>query len=167
MLEDCRSRTERYNNRIEIRRFDLGRTDWRRFSEAPRAIVSTFAIHHLDDRAKRSLFRDMARQLAPAGVLAIADLVRPSSEASTRLAAWQWDEAVKERSIRLRGDLSGLASFRAERWNHHALSDPEPDRPAGAPARSAPLALGRQDWRTWTCIGSKGGMSLFSGARQV
>ena len=166
MLEACKGRTERYKNRIEIRRFDLGQTTWRQFSESPRAIVSTFAIHHLEDRAKRSLFRDMARQLAPGGVLAIADLVRPSGEASTRLAAWQWDEAVKERSIQLRGDLSGFASFRAERWNHHGLADPDPiDQPA--------RLLDQLRWLSEAGLDdvdvhwSKGGMSLFSGVRPV
>ncbi len=91
MLEACRQRTERYRDRIRVSRFDLGSPNWRNFAQPPRAIVSTFAIHHLPDHAKRRLFRDMAGQLAPGGVLAIADLIQPSSEASTQLAAWQWD----------------------------------------------------------------------------
>ncbi len=164
MLEACRQRTERYRDRIRVSRFDLGSPNWRNFAQPPRAIVSTFAIHHLPDHAKRRLFRDMAGQLAPGGVLAIADLIQPSSEASTQLAAWQWDEAVKERSIQLRGDLSGFASFRAERWNHHALDDPDPiDQPAHL--------LDQLRWleeaglETVDVHWSKGGMSLFSGVR--
>lgn len=162
MLEACARRTERHKDRIEIRQFDLARVDWRRFVAPPRAIVSTFAIHHLADNAKQRLYRDMASQLAPGGVLAIADLVQPASEASTRLAAWQWDEAVKERSILLRGDLSGSRAFRAERWNHHALEDPDPiDQPARLLDQLRWLSeagLERVDVH-W----SKGGMSLFSG----
>ena len=164
MLEACARRTERYKDRIVIRWFDLGNADWRRFAEAPRAIVSTFAIHHLTDIAKRRLFRDLAGQLAPGGVLAIADLIRPSSEVATRLAAWQWDQAVKQRSIQFRGDLSGFASFRAERWNHHALEDPDPiDQPARLLDQlrwlsEAGLQSADVHW-------SKGGMSLFSAIR--
>ena len=66
MLEACRQRTERYKDRIRISRFDLGSLNWRKFAQPPRAIVSTFAIHHLPDNAKRSLFHDMAGQLARA-----------------------------------------------------------------------------------------------------
>ena len=97
-------------------------------------------------------------------MLAIADLIRPSNEASTQLAAWQWDEAVKERSIQLRGDLSGFASFRAERWNHHAQEDPDPiDQPAHLLDQLRWLA--EAGLETVDVHWSKGGMSLFSGAR--
>ena len=164
MLEACARRTAPYRDRIEIRAFDLVRTDWRQFPEAPRAIISTFAIHHLPDPGKRELFRDMAGQLADGGVLAIADLVRPTSEASTQLAAWQWDEAVKERSLRSRGDLSRFAAFRAERWNHHALEDPDPiDQPASLVDQLrwlSDVGLEAADVHWF-----KGGMGLFSAAK--
>ncbi len=164
MLEACSRRTERFGNRIEIRRFDLGCSDWRRFTETARAVVSTFAIHHMPHSAKRDLFRVLADRLTPGGVLIIADLIRPACDASTRLAAWQWDEAVKERSVRLRGDLSAFRSFRAERWNHHALDDPDPmDQPA--------LLIDQLRWLSEAGLESvdvhwsKGGMSLFSAVR--
>jgi hypothetical protein len=71
---------------------------------------------------------------------------------------------VKERSIRLRGDLSGFTAFRAARWNHHALEDPDPiDKPA-------PL-LDQLHWLEETGLEkidvhwSKGGMSLFRGVK--
>ena len=164
MLDSCARRTERFGDRIEIRRFDLGQTDWRRFDEPPRAIVSSFAIHHLPDSAKRELFRDMADTLAAGGVLAIADLIQPSNEASTRLAAWQWDEAVRERSMQLRGDLSGFAFFAAERWNHHALEDPDPiDQPA--PLLDQLGWLSKAGLEDVDVHWSKGGMSLFSAVR--
>ncbi|MDE0103916.1 MAG: class I SAM-dependent methyltransferase [Bryobacterales bacterium] len=164
MLQACCRRPERFGDRIEIRRFDLAGRDWRRFAESPRAIVSTFAIHHLPDSAKQDLYRDLAAQLAPGGVLAIADLIRPASAVSTGLAAWQWDEAVKERSIRTRGDLSAFRTFQAERWNHHAVDDPDPiDQPA--------LLTDQLRWLSDAGLEgvdvhwSKGGMSLFSGIR--
>lgn len=106
----------------------------------------------------------MAGQLAPGGALAIADPIQPSSEASTQVAARQWDEAVKERSIQLRGDLSGFASFRAERWNHHALEDPDPiDRPAHLLDQLR--CLSEAGLESVDVHWSKGGMSLFSGVR--
>ena len=141
MLQACYRRTERFGDPIKIRRFDLASWDWRRFAESPRAIVSTFAIHRLPDSAKQDLYRDLAAPLAPGGVPAIADLIRPASTVSTGPAVWQWDKEVKERSIRTRGDLSAFSTFQAEQWNHHATDDPDPI-PADPSDRSAPMVFG-------------------------
>jgi tRNA (cmo5U34)-methyltransferase len=40
-------------------------------------IVSAFAVHHLDGRGKRDLFRRVAGRLAPAGRFVMADVVIP------------------------------------------------------------------------------------------
>jgi SAM-dependent methyltransferase len=39
------------------------------------AVVSSFALHHLDDSRKRSLFGEVADRLSPGGVLANLDIV--------------------------------------------------------------------------------------------
>lgn len=39
------------------------------------AVVSSFALHHLDDTRKRSLFAEVADRLSPGGVLANLDIV--------------------------------------------------------------------------------------------
>lgn len=94
------------------------------------AIVSSLAIHHLDDAGKRDLYRAAADALVPGGRLLIADLVRPRSNAAVRLAAREWDASVAE-AARLAGREETLALFRQENWNHFALAEPDPiDRPA-------------------------------------
>ena len=66
--------------------------------------------------------------------------------------------------MQLRGSLSGFVSFCSERWNHHALEDPNPiDQPA--------RLLDQLHWLSKTGLEnvdvhwSKGGMSLFSAVR--
>ncbi|MGT2466614.1 hypothetical protein ACVOMV_18685 [Mesorhizobium atlanticum] len=45
--------------------FELEHRGWRSFPEPPHAIVSSLAIHHLDDRQKRMLFADLGTALQP------------------------------------------------------------------------------------------------------
>ena len=55
--------------------------DWTsRLSEAPAAIVSMSAIHHLEPVEKEALYRGCAAALAPGGVLLNGDEVRPADD---------------------------------------------------------------------------------------
>jgi SAM-dependent methyltransferase len=76
MLERARQRFAD-DRRVTVRERDLdeplgplGRFD---------AIVSGFAIHHLDDGRKRALFAEAASQLAPGGVFANLEVVRSAT----------------------------------------------------------------------------------------
>src|SRR5262249_37121695 len=62
--QTCRAQADR----LAVAALDLAGPGWRAFSEPPHAIVSSLAIHHLDGREKRALFRDMAGALASGGV---------------------------------------------------------------------------------------------------
>lgn len=128
MLEHARSALARPSprgDRFEGIEFDLADRSWRSFPWAPDAILSSLAIHHLDDAGKRELFRDMARALAPGGALLVADLVKPATAAGVALAARAWDDAVRRRAQEIAGSLEPFEIFRSERWNYYA--DPEPD----------------------------------------
>lgn len=121
----------RHADRFEGRLFDLADRSWRDFSFPVDGILSSLAIHHLDGEGKRELFRDMARALAPGGVLLIADLVRPRAAAGVALARHAWDEAVRERSLELAGDLRPYEMFRQDGWNYYADPDGDPiDQPS-------------------------------------
>jgi tRNA (cmo5U34)-methyltransferase len=110
----CRAEADR----LTVAAFDLASRDWRTFSERPQAIVSSLAIHHLDGSEKRMLFRDLAAALASAGVLVIADIVRPPDARGLNVAAEQWDEAVRARALALDGDLRAFAEFERLGWNY-------------------------------------------------
>jgi tRNA (cmo5U34)-methyltransferase len=131
MVESARTQLAGFGDRFDARIFDLGDRSWRVFPWPVRAVLSSLAIHHLDGRGKRALFKDMAGALAPGGALLIADVIKPATPAAHALAARAWDDAVRQRSLDLSGGLDPYEVFRNERWNLYA--DPEPD-PADQPS---------------------------------
>jgi SAM-dependent methyltransferase len=74
-----RRATERFRNTptVELRKHDLGSP----LTElgAPNVVLSGLAIHHLEDRRKRELYREIHALLVPGGVFANLDLVRSAS----------------------------------------------------------------------------------------
>lgn len=140
MLRAAQARTARHAGRfraLEGRIEEIGQL-WD--GEAPRAIVSSLAVHHLTHQQKRDLFGWAARTLAPGGGLFIADLLWPVTPAARGLAARAWDEAV-ERASAEAGLPEALTVFREDGWNMYALDRPDPeDRPAPLAAQLVWLA---------------------------
>lgn len=116
-----------YGARFTAKQFDLAANDWREFPFSVHAVVSSLAIHHLDDTEKQVLFRDIVSILAPRGSFVIADLIEPMNRFGRKVAADAWDEAVHQRALALDGNLKGYDHFRELGWNHYAGSGPEPD----------------------------------------
>jgi tRNA (cmo5U34)-methyltransferase len=141
MLETTANRLARFEGRFETREFDLAAVDWRRFPWPVQAVVSSLAVHHLDGAGKKALFADMAAALAPGGMLIIADLVEPESEAGRAVYARAWDQAVRARSLELDGGLGAWAHFRDDNWNYYADPNPDPvDQPSALHAQLGWLA---------------------------
>lgn len=116
-----------YGDRFKAKQFDLAASVWREFSFPVHAIVSSLAIHHLDGIEKQTLFKDLASILVPSGSFIIADLTEPVDRFGQKLAADIWDEAVRQRSLDLDGDLRGYDSFCELGWNHYAQLEHDPD----------------------------------------
>jgi tRNA (cmo5U34)-methyltransferase len=124
---EMRSRTQAachaHADRLTVAAFDLGSRDWRTFPEPPHAIVSSLAIHHLGGQEKQTLFSDLAAALVSGGVLVIADIVRPPDARGLKVAAQQWDEAVRARALAFDGNLRAFAEFQRLGWNY--FRDPD------------------------------------------
>lgn len=165
MIETAAARAARHGDRFEGRLFDLADRSWRDFPFPVDGILSSLAIHHLDGEGKRELFRDMARALAPGGVLLIADLVRPRTAAGVALAKQAWDESVRERSLALAGDLRPYELFRDDGWNYYADPDADPiDQPSSL--------IDQLRWLEEAGLGGvdvfwmKAGHAIFGGAKE-
>ena len=131
MLEQARRTLAPFAGRFELTRFDLADAAWRDPGMALHAIVSSLAIHHLDDAGKAGLFRDAHAMLAPEGVLVIADVVRPATPAAWAAAADAWDAAVRQRAQLLDGNADAFSYFERERWNMYRYFNPKDiDQPA-------------------------------------
>ncbi|MEV0927704.1 class I SAM-dependent methyltransferase [Streptomyces spongiicola] len=88
------------------------------------AVVTSLAVHHLDDRAKQALYRRVRAALAPGGAFVMADLVSPVGPAPLALAAARWDAEVAA------ADPAATLPFESARWNTFRFPDPV-DRPTG------------------------------------
>jgi tRNA (cmo5U34)-methyltransferase len=131
MLDRARLQAGADAPRLQARLFQLEERHWRKHVPPAGAVMSSLAIHHLDDEAKRDLYVDVASMLVPGGVFVMADIVRPGSELGRRLAAAQWDFAVKSRSLAASGSLAGFERFQELRWNWFAHEEASPgDHPA-------------------------------------
>lgn len=131
MLARAKETLAAFGDRFEARPFDLADRSWRSFPWPLSGVVSSLAVHHLEDREKRRLYRDLAALLAPGGALVIADLIQPAHALGAAVAANAWDESVRRRSLELAGNLDAHQSFRATGWNLYALTEPDPyDKPS-------------------------------------
>ena len=116
-----------YGERFKAMQFALAANDWREFTFPVHAVVSSLAIHHLDGTEKQVLFKDIASILTPGGSFIIADITEPMDQFGKGLAADAWDEAVRQRSLDLDGDLKGYDHFCELGWNHYAQLEHDPD----------------------------------------
>lgn len=129
MLDTARSELSGYGSRFRTERFDLSERDWRTRAQAPAAVVSSLAVHHLDGPGKRELFRDLHTMLRPGGTLVIADLVQPVGERGLELARWMWDESVREQGLAGTGGLRPYERFHELEWSCYQYPD-ELDKPS-------------------------------------
>lgn len=125
MLDEATSGLAEYSGRFDLKLFQL--LDLRWINELPtpiRAVVSSLAIHHLDDAGKRALFQRLAPALAPGGALLIADLVQPAGDRGLRHAARAWDAEVRRQSQELSGASDAWELFDGDDWNIFDHPDP-------------------------------------------
>jgi tRNA (cmo5U34)-methyltransferase len=125
MLQRAAGLVQPFADRVDLHLFDIAASNWRKFAWPVQAVVSSLAIHHLDDREKQTMFADVAKSIAPGGAFLIADVIRPTNPLGNGLAARLWDQAVQKRALTFDGDLKAFEQFRQMRWN--MFSDPEPD----------------------------------------
>jgi tRNA (cmo5U34)-methyltransferase len=133
MLEAASQRLARFGQRFSSQRFDLAEPGWRDQQGPTWAVLSSLAIHHLDDAAKAQLFRDVYRLLEPGGVFLIADLIRQESALGMAYAGWAYDEAVRLRALELDGDERAFAEFKRLEWNYFYHPDDPSDHPSTLP----------------------------------
>lgn len=127
MLEHAAVRLARFGDRQEVRRFQIEDSGWRsEWRGTCGAVVSSLAVHHLDDPGKRRLYADVLQMLRPGGALVIADVIQPASAAAVRLAAAEWDRAVREQSLARFGDPSGYEAFVSSDWNSFQPGSEDP-----------------------------------------
>lgn len=130
MLSYARAQLNEYGDRFQTQIIELASSSWRQFPWPVHAVVSSLAIHHLNDGEKEILYRDISAALSPGGAFIIADLIRPKNQLGMQVAARAWDEAVRRRSLELEGSLKSYDFFIEDKWNYYAHPDDEMDKPS-------------------------------------
>lgn len=132
MLARATGRLAGFGPRFQAGQFDLFDRSWRKVISTVEVVVSSLAIHHLDNDQKQVLFRDVLGMLSPGGAFILADLIQPANRLGWELAADAWDEAVRQQSLQLSGNLEGFEAFEDQRWNLYRYFDPQDiDHPSG------------------------------------
>jgi len=128
MRTDASARLAPFGERAVVAAFDLASLDWWDRMFGVDLIVSSLALHHLNDAKKQYLYKAAAERLAPDGALLLADILEPQHSAARALAADRWDALARAQADALASpDL--LQRFFDERWNHFRFPDPG-DHPA-------------------------------------
>jgi tRNA (cmo5U34)-methyltransferase len=131
MLERAARLLKQHEDRVDVQVFDLAATDWRKFPWPIHAAVSSLGIHHLDDRQKQRLFLDITKVLTPGGAFLVADVIRPTTELGTAVAARLWDQGVQKRALMFDGNLKAFEQFKQTGWNMFATPQPDSvDKPS-------------------------------------
>ena len=97
MIEQCRQR-------LRSEKVSFERADFKQIRLAPATfdlVVSSISIHHLDDSAKRSLFRTIHDALVPNGVFVYSDQFAGASEEIYRKHIEEWRAAAIQQGTTL------------------------------------------------------------------
>lgn len=127
MLQKARARLEGFGDRVELHRAHLASGDWpAQLPPSLRCVLSSLALHHLDDVAKRDLFRRLADRLEPGGALLLADVIAPVNNVVRRSYAAAWDAIARAQSLQITGSLDPYQRAVAEGWNPPASGEHVP-----------------------------------------
>jgi tRNA (cmo5U34)-methyltransferase len=122
MRKEAGGRLARFGDRARVAPFDLETLDWWEVIFGADVVVSSLALHHLNDAKKQYVYKAVADRISERGALLIADMVEPSHEAGRALAADAWDASVREQSESL-GTPVLFQRFLDAKWNHFRFPD--------------------------------------------
>lgn len=130
MLQTARQHLAAFGDRFQTGKFNLAERGWREPSPEYQAVLSSLAIHHLDDAGKAELFRDVFTMIAPGGAFLIADIIRPAGPMGMIYAANTYDDAVRRQAFEIDGNLHAYERFVEEKWNFFRYPDDPVDKPS-------------------------------------
>jgi len=128
MRKESAVRLAPFGDRARVAPFDLPALDWWEVLFGADVVVSSLALHHLNDTKKQYVYKAIAGRISARGALLIADLIEPPHPVGRTLAAEAWDANAREQAAAL-GAPDGFERFLDAKWNHYRFPDPI-DQPA-------------------------------------
>lgn len=165
MRDEARQRLARFGERADVREFALERASWGELiPDDVRCVVSSLALHHLDDAGKRDLFRALARRLEHGAALLIADIVAPASDIVRKSHRETWVRAAREQSLALTGSDSLYQRASDESWGYYdGVADDEIDTPSRLSDQLKWLE--QAGFREVDCFWLRAGFAIYGGYR--
>jgi tRNA (cmo5U34)-methyltransferase len=163
MRRETTARLAAFAERARVAAFDLPALDWWDRMFGADLIVSSLALHHLNDAKKQYFYKAAAERLSPRGALLVADLIEPQHPAARAAAADRWDSLAREQAESGgRPDL--YQRFLDERWNHFRFPDAV-DQPAALMHHL--VWLRHAGFVAVDCIWMDAGHAVFGGFKQA
>jgi tRNA (cmo5U34)-methyltransferase len=126
MLENAKKQLSRLPNKAYFEIFDLNEFEQSKFPEKCQAVVSSLAIHHLEDKRKLDLFKYVNTLLPLNGLFVVIDVIMPVCKEAAGVAAEDWEIAACKQSIDYTGNFDAYKIFQEDKWNiYHYLDDKE------------------------------------------
>jgi trans-aconitate methyltransferase len=121
MRRAANARLAAFGDRVRVAPFDLPTLDWWVRMFGVDLIVSSLALHHLNDAKKRYFYKAAAERMSPYGALLIADLIEPQHAAARTAAADRWDALARGRG-RIDRRARSLSTLRGRALESFPLS---------------------------------------------
>jgi tRNA (cmo5U34)-methyltransferase len=106
---------------------DFGSRGWMKGLGTFDAVVSTGAIHHLDGKGKRNLFRELRSLLRAGGAFVCGDPLKGASPRLDRMYEDAWVDLIRRNTARLSGRSLSRGVIRSR---HRAIQKREGDDPS-------------------------------------
>lgn len=127
MMKIAQERLGKYRNRISFVLEELNYPPWLKSLEGKfDVVVSSLAIHHLGDRRKRALFREVWGITKMGGSIIIADLVKAESKLLEKKYERVWLETIRRQAK----EIAGIERTYEEVEAKHREFQTGEDRPA-------------------------------------
>jgi tRNA (cmo5U34)-methyltransferase len=124
MLENAKKHLTRLPNNSYFKHFDLLNFEQGDFPNGCNIIVSSLAVHHLNDKRKQEFYKFANNLLPKNGLIVIVDVILPMCKEAMITAADDWDIAAYKQSLNFTGSLSAYDTFKKDKWNmYHYLDD--------------------------------------------
>jgi tRNA (cmo5U34)-methyltransferase len=163
MRREATTRLAADGDRARVAAFELPTLDWWDRMFGVDLIVSSLALHHLNDAKKQYLYKAAAERMSPRGALLVADIVEPQHPAARQAAADRWDTLARQQAESA-GAPALYQRFLDERWNYFRFPDAA-DQPAALMHHL--VWLRHAGFAAVDCVWMDAGHAVFGGFKQA
>ena len=152
-----------FGARARVAAFELPTLDWWDRMFGVDLIVSSLALHHLNDAKKQYFYKAAAERMSPRGALLIADLIEPQHPSTRNAAADRWDALARQQAESMGAPVL-YQRFLDEHWNHFRFPDAA-DQPAALMHHL--VWLRHAGFVAVDCVWMDAGHAVFGGFKQA